>query len=436
MRGIMVRGQVERFAAQAWLVARIYGGYKGIQLARRLGLADRQDRLVRHHRRSAEAAYALATRLEGLPIKVCQFLGSRADILPDAYVEVLSRLQDKVPPRRAALMRAVIERELDRPLGEVFAEFDDVPIASASLAQVHRARLHDGREVAVKVQYPEIAHLVATDIRNFAFLVGALARLEPSFDFRVLVDEVTKLVPLELDFLNEASNAERMAACLAGRTDVFVPPVVREHSTARVLVSEFAPGVRLTDVDGLRKQGTDPKDVARRVSEIFTEMILVHGFFHGDPHPGNILVQPGPRLVLIDFGLAKALPDDFRAAVVRLTMAIMAGQPHEIAAAFRALGFRTKNDSDDSLAMLGEAFLGFALRNGIAYANPALLQKFNDELPRVMRANPLVGVPGDILLVGRVMGLLSGIGKQLGSDVDPAALLLPYLAGGGAAESS
>jgi predicted unusual protein kinase regulating ubiquinone biosynthesis (AarF/ABC1/UbiB family) len=294
---------------------------------------------------------------------------------------------------------------------------------------VHRARLHDGREVAVKIQYPEIANLVATDIRNFVFLVRVLARLEPDFDFRVFVDEVTKLVPLELDFLNEARNAERMAACLAGRADVLVPTVVHELSTGRALVSEYAAGVRVTDVAGMAAMGVDAKDVARRLSEVFTEMILVHGFFHGDPHPGNILVQPGPRLVLLDFGLAKALPNDFREAVARLTLAIMGGDKATIAAAFRALGFRTKEDSDESLAMLGEAFIGFALRTGRAYADPEMLAKFNEELPRAMKSNPLVAVPGDILLVGRVMGLLSGIGKQLGSEVDPAALLLPYLAG-------
>src|SRR5262249_53090669 len=169
-----------------------------------------------------------------------------------------------------------------------------------------------------------------------------------------------------------------MARCPAGGGGGSRPPVVHEHSTGRVLVSEFAPGVRLTDVAGMTAMGVDPKDVARRVSEIFTEMILVHGFFHGDPHPGNILVQPGPRLVLLDFGLAKALPADFRAAIVRLTMAIMSGQPSDVAAAFRALGFRTKTESDESLALLGEAFLGFALKNGVAYANPAMLDKFND----------------------------------------------------------
>jgi predicted unusual protein kinase regulating ubiquinone biosynthesis (AarF/ABC1/UbiB family) len=432
----MVRGQTERFVAQAWLLARVYAGYKRLQLQYRLGFGGDDAALKRHHRRSAEATYRMATRLEGLPIKVCQFLGSRADVLPDEYVEVLSQLQDKVPARPSEAMRAVVEEELGRPIAAVFAEFADVPIASASLAQVHRARLHDGRDVAVKIQYPEIAHLVDTDIRNFAFLVAILARLEPNFDFRVLVDEVTKLVPLELDFLNEAANAERMAGFLAPRHDVFVPPVVHEFSTRRVLVSQFAPGVRLTDVEGMKRMGVDPKDVARRVSEIFTEMILVHGFFHGDPHPGNILVQPGPRLVLLDFGLAKTLPAHFREAVVRLTASIMGGDSHQIAQAFRALGFRTKKDSDESLAVLGEAFLGFALKNGMAYANPAMVDKFNEELPKAMKENPLVEVPGDILLVGRVMGLLSGISKQLGSEVDPTALLLPYLAGAGPADGT
>ncbi|MGH7895924.1 MAG: AarF/UbiB family protein, partial [Candidatus Binatia bacterium] len=254
----MVSGQTERFVVQAWLVARVYAGYKRIQFARRLGVGGGDPVLTRQHRRSAEATYAMATRLEGLPIKVCQFLGSRADILPDEYVEVLSQLQDKVPPRSMDVMRPVLEQGLGRSISEVFAEFDERPIASASLAQVHRARLRDGRDVAVKIQYPEIARLVATDIRNFAFLVGVLARLEPGFDFRVLVDEVTKLVPLELDFVNEAANAERMAECLRGRDDVFVPPVVRELGSARVLVSEFALGVRCTDVAGMQRMGVDP----------------------------------------------------------------------------------------------------------------------------------------------------------------------------------
>jgi predicted unusual protein kinase regulating ubiquinone biosynthesis (AarF/ABC1/UbiB family) len=423
---MLVEGQ--RFAAVATLVARIYGGYKLLQWRARLTGADLAVRYARHHRRSAEAAYRLATRLEGLPIKVCQFLGSRADVLPEEYVEVLSRLQDRVPPRPLATLLPLVRRELGRPVDAVFAALEPTPLASASLAQVHRGRLRDGREVAVKIQYPEIGERVAMDLRNVSRLIRVLARLEPDFDFRVLIEEVEKYVPLELDFVHEAENAERMAGCLRARDDVLVPAVLREWSGRRVLVMEYAAGARVTDLEALRTLGVDRRDLARRLVDLFCEMILVHGFFHADPHPGNILVQPGPRLVLLDFGLVKDLPPAFRVGVVRLTAAILGGDRTAVAAAFRALGFRTRDAADESLAWLGEVFLGWAVRNGRSYADRELVARLGAEVQRVMRANPVVQVPSDVLLVGRVLGLLSGIGKQLSAEVDLAATLLPHLA--------
>src|SRR5438876_6456883 len=306
---------VRRFSALAALVARIYGGYKLIQLSRGFAAARGDGvRLARHHRRSAEGAYRLATRLEGLPIKVCQFVGSRADILPAEYVEVLSQLQDRVPPRRLATFLPLLRRELGRPVEAAFAELDPAPLASASLAQVHRGRLRDGREVAVKMQYPDIEQVVRVDLRSFAVLIGVLARLERDFDFRALIREVEKYVPLELDFVHEADNAERMATLLGERPDILVPAIVRELSTRRVLVMEYTPGVRVTDVEGLRALGVDPAAVARRLIDLFCEQFLVHGSFHADPPPANTLSHPAGRPVLPAFGLAKTFPPPSRAA--------------------------------------------------------------------------------------------------------------------------
>jgi predicted unusual protein kinase regulating ubiquinone biosynthesis (AarF/ABC1/UbiB family) len=420
-------GASRRFAIVAALVARVYAGYKFIQLTSRLGWPNAIARYARHDRRSARAVYRMAIRLEGLPIKVCQFLGSRADVLPKDYVTVLSALQDRVPPRPLAVVTSMIESELGRPWQQAFAALDPVPLAAASLAQVHRGRLPDGREVAIKVQYPEIARLVAIDLRNFAFLVRVLARLEPDFDFRIVIDEVEKYVPRELDFANEAANADRMRQLLAARRDVVVPAIVHELSTPRLLVMDYVPGVRLTDVDALRQLGVDPKDLARRLMELFCDQILIHGFFHADPHPGNILVQRDGRMVLLDFGLAKDLPPGFSAGIARLVGAIVGGDKAAVAAAFRALGFKTRDPSDESLWWLGEAFLGWTLRNKRSYADMELVNLLNAETPRIMRANPVVELPGDVLLIGRVLGILSGVSKQLGSEVDVSALLVPYL---------
>jgi ubiquinone biosynthesis protein len=416
-----------RFAIVAGQVARIYSGYKLIQWTSRLGWPNAAARYARHDRRSAQGVYRMAIRLEGLPIKVCQFIGARADVLPADYVTVLSQLQDRVPPRPLPGIIAAIEQELGRPWQAAFAELDAEPLAAASLAQVHRGRLHDGREVAIKVQYPEIARLVAIDLKNFAFLVRVLARLEPNFDFRIIIDEVEKYVPRELDFRSEAANADRMRRALAARSDVVVPLVVHELSTERLLVMAYEPGVRLTDVDALRQLGVDPKDLARRLLELFCDQILIHGFFHADPHPGNILVQPGGRMVLLDFGLAKDLPPGFTTGIATLLGAILGGDRAAVAAAFRVLGFKTRDASDESLWWLGEAFIGWTLRNKRSYADPELVNLVNAETPRIMRANPVVELPGDILLIGRVLGILSGVSKQLGSEVDVTALLMPYL---------
>jgi predicted unusual protein kinase regulating ubiquinone biosynthesis (AarF/ABC1/UbiB family) len=419
-----------RFLLVAQMVVRIYVGYKRIQLRGRfISQYGQDDRYARHHRRSAELIYQTALRLEGWFVKACQFIGTRADILPPEYVEVLSRLHDQVPPRPFAVMKQRIEEELGKPVAEVFSSLSTEPIAAASLAQVYKATLHDGRCVAVKVQYPDIATLVDLDVRNVAFFVEWLARLEPRFDFRFVIRELRRYIPLELDFVHEAKNAEMVGKNFASRgdMDVLVPRIHWDFTTSRLLVMEFMDGIKVTEVEALRQAGIDTRAVAQKLTDAYLQQILLDGLFHADPHPGNLLVQPGPRLVFLDFGLTKDLPPEFPAEMARLMTAIVLQDAAAIVASFRRLGFVTKKGGTESLLVLGEAMLGHSVKENKSYADPEMVERFNAEMSEAMRKDPIIEAPGDLVLVGRVMGLLSGVGKQLGSDVNLFATLMPYL---------
>jgi ubiquinone biosynthesis protein len=229
--------------------------------------------------------------------------------------------------------------------------------------------------------------------------------------------------------LNEARNCETIRRNFASRADVVIPRVYHELTTRRVLTMELVEGVKVTDLEGLARAGIDRRAVAQKLTEIFTEMILRDGFFHADPHPGNILIQPGPRIVILDFGLAKDFPPAFRDAFVRLTFAILTSNREAILGAFSDLGFRTRDGSPETLLMLANLFLGNSVRRNRAYADKDLVEEFSAELPRALRANPIVEVPADVILVNRVMGLLSGLGKTLDSQVNLFATLMPYAQG-------
>ena len=418
--------QAWRFAVVAWNFLLIYLTYKRYARTKDRPALEREQLLSEAHRKSAERLFRLATRMEGLLIKTGQFISSRADVAPPEYVSVLSRLQDRVPPRPYREVREQVRTELGSLPEELFARFEPRPIASASLAQVHRARLHSGEEVAVKVQYPDIEHVVETDLRNVSLLVRLLARLEPNFDFRVIMDEMRRAVPRELDFRIEADSCERVAESMAHRRDVVLPGIYRGYSARRVLTMEYMPGTKISDIEGLLEQGIDPNQVALIMTEAFCEQVLIHGFFHADPHPGNLLVQPGPRVVFLDFGLTKELPDEFRVNYARLTLAILSQDPEAMVDAFRAIGFRTKSDDPEALVALGQAFFESSGPDQKAYIDSDVMPEVNERLSRILQANPVTHIPADILLIFRVLGLMSGLQKRLDSRVNMAATITPY----------
>jgi predicted unusual protein kinase regulating ubiquinone biosynthesis (AarF/ABC1/UbiB family) len=341
-------------------------------------------------------------------------------------VAILGHLQDNVPPRPYAVIAGQVAGELGKPPTETFRDFSRVPVASASLAQVHRATTHDGRDVAVKVQYPGIDRVVETDLRNMSLLVRFLARIERDFDYRLLFAEYTKYTPRELDFEMEGRSGEEVARNLAHRADVRVPKIDWSSTSRRVLTTEFIDGIKISDTAALAAAGIDPGQVAQIMTEAYCEQILVHGFFHADPHPGNLLVLPGPIVVFIDFGLSKDLPAAFRLNYAKLTVAIMRQDDAGMAEGFAAIGFETKSGDPDSLVALGRAFFESAGPDGKPYVDAEVMPEVNERLAVMLKDNPVTRMPADILLIFRVLGLMSGLQKRLDSRVSMADTILPY----------
>lgn len=366
------------------------------------------------HRRGAARTLDTAASLGGVLIKAGQFASTRPDLLPSAYVAGLAALQDRVPPQPWSVIEPTIGRELGRPPGEVFAALEPEPVAAASIAQVHRARLPDGRAVAVKVQYPAMAEIAAADLAALELIAATIVRLEPAVRLGPIVDYLRQTLPLELDFRREAKALADLRDALAGRDDVVIPAVIDELSTARLLVMEWVDGIKITDRAALLGAGIDPRAVARTLNDLYAEQLFRRGFLHADPHPGNLLVQPGPRLVLLDHGLTVALPPGLVEALGEMVRALATGDFEALAAALTAAGLRLEAGLDlAALLQLVGVLLGGE--------RPGAMADVGD-VGRRLGAG-LGEIPVDLLLVGRALGLLDGITRQLDPELDALELV-------------
>jgi aarF domain-containing kinase len=403
----------------AWDATIIYWGYKRTQRrVRSLTTAQADAAWEAQHDRSAQRLYRLCIDLKGLYIKAGQFIGTRADLVPYPYVRWLGQLQDRVPPRPVAEVRATIEREFGRSIEELFAEFDDEPLAAASLAQVHRARLPDGRDVAVKVQYPEVEELVDLDLRNLRAIVRLVAWREPRFDYRAIWAESAQEIPHELDFVREAAMQRRVAVNLQSEPRVILPEVVDTLLTRRVLLTTYIDGVGILDREALERHGVDRVALAETLAGAYGRQIIVDGLFQADPHPGNILVCPDGTLALLDFGLTKQLTDETRFGFSRMIVAASQQNPIAVMETFKELGIRTKHD--DPASILNLVRLLFDARP--VAGDQSLVQESHAALDY----NPIHAIPSDLILIGRVIGLLRGVSASMDIPFTPMEWLLPY----------
>ncbi|KAM9341177.1 aarF domain-containing protein kinase 1 [Symphorus nematophorus] len=295
------------------------------------------------HRRSAEHLRDLCCANRGTFIKVGQHLGALDYLLPEEYTSTLKVLHSRAPQSSMEEIQQVIREDLGKELSDLFVSFEEKPQGAASLAQVHKAVLHDGRTVAVKVQHPKVQRQSSKDIVVMEVLVRAVHWLFPDFAFMWLVEEAKKNMPLELDFLNEGHNAEKVAKMLSHFPFLKVPVIHWHLSTKRILTMEFAEGGQVNDRDYMKKHGINVNEISENLGKMYSEMIFVHGFVHCDPHPGNVLVRKCPRskkteIVLLDHGLYQVLQPDFRLDYCRLWQALIKGDMPGVERYSRRLG--------------------------------------------------------------------------------------------------
>lgn len=352
----------------------------------------------RAHRRTGEAIYNLATSLRGGMVKFGQIAGSRADYFPAAFVEPLSGLHDQVPGRPFSELRSYVSEELESSVESVFAEVDEEPIAAASLAQVHRARLNDGSDVVIKIQYPEARKIFPIDLASMRRSLRVVHWLNKRIDLRSIANELSEFVTMELDFTREARSTKRVRESFAGDDRIRIPHVHEELSTERLLVLDFLPGRRIGDTKALEEMGLCLKATAERVADIYCTMIFEHGFFHGDPHPGNMLIETDGTVGLIDFGLAKELPSGFAVGVATMIVKSMSGDADGSLEAARSIGFEIGGQSPEDFKALIMMLMG---DYGAANVLGAL------------KASPLDRVPSHFAIIGRVFLLLNGLSHRL-----------------------
>ena len=412
----------------------------------RIGLQRITERTrPRRMRRFARAFHGLAVELGGLMIKVGQFMSSRLDVLPPEITAELEGLQDEVPAEAFADIRDLAERELGVPLATVFAEVESAPLAAASLGQAHAAILAPAlaadvgfSRAVLKVQRPGIDGIVAVDLaalRKVGRWLSHVRLVSRRVDMPALVEEFAVTSLEEIDYLQEAANAERFRQNFAAHDGVAVPEVVWERTSRRVLTLEDVSAIKISDVDALRAAGIDPHDVALRFATVMFDQLFTHAFFHADPHPGNVFVtprddaEPGEwRLTFIDFGMMGEVPAGTRGALRSLLIAAATRDGRGLVAAMREVGVLLPNaDASELERAMTQLFARFG---GMGFAelrdvDPREFRDFGHQFSDVIRTLPFQ-LPENFLLIIRAISLTSGVCSTLDPKFNLWDAIEPY----------
>ncbi|XP_024929042.2 protein ACTIVITY OF BC1 COMPLEX KINASE 8, chloroplastic [Ziziphus jujuba] len=415
----------------------IYTGYKAFQL--RVSFVkdvQKQEQMwERQHEVAAEKIYAMCYDLGGFFLKIAQIIG-KPDLAPAAWVRRLVTLYDQAPPTPFNAVQSVLEKEFGKSVGEIFERFDVDPLGSASIAQVHRARLKgDKSDIVVKVQHPGVQELMMTDIHNLQAFALYMQKTDIKFDLYSITKEIEKQIGYEFDFVREANAMEKIRRFLFEnnkKPPVLVPRVVRNLVTRRVLVMEYIDGIPIMDLGNeIAKRGINPdsriavaakQNILKSLTIAYGQMILKDGYFHADPHPGNILICKGSEVALLDYGQVKDLPDSLRLGYANLVLAIADDDPVKASESYRELGIETvsncKNEQQE-LFRLAQTMFDTKLPPGVT-----MLQPFAEESS--IKKIGVQSFPEELFSVLRTVHLLRGLSVGLGINYSCAEQWRPF----------
>jgi predicted unusual protein kinase regulating ubiquinone biosynthesis (AarF/ABC1/UbiB family) len=379
-----------------------------------------------HARARAREAADLVASLGPAFIKAGQALSTRPDIVPPLLLEELAQLQDQLPGFDSALAMACIEDDLGQPVNEIYAQLDREPISAASLGQVHKGVLHSGEKVAVKVQRPGLREQITLDlyiVRNIAAWLNRNVGLIRS-DLVALIDELGKRVFEEMDYCNEASNAETFAQLHAHNPRIAVPRIYREATSRRVLTMEWIDGVKLTNLEAVRELGIDPDELVQVGVNCSLQQLLEHGFFHADPHPGNLLALPDGRLAYLDFGMMSEVSRESRTGLIQAVVHLVNRNFGKLSKDFVSLGFLAEDVNLEPIVPAFEGVFGQALEMGVSRMD---FKAVTDDLSGVMYRFPFQ-VPPYYALIIRSLVTLEGIALSVDPDFKILGAAYPYFA--------
>lgn len=431
-----------RFVRAYTVTFQILSKYILLFLVRKIIGAPRAEGLMtRSHAKTARQIIHNILKLKGLYIKIGQTLSIMTNFLPEELTSGLEELQDAVPPHPIEDVEKRFMEDFGKKPSEIFAKFEETPIASASLAQVHVAYLANGKKLAVKLQYPEIDRLVVADLKTIKRIFGFVDFFFPGYGLKEVYRESAKIILQELDLTTEGKNLEKIRDNFAGHPQYVFPKIYWEYSSPKILTAEFVEGIKVTNVELLKKTGIDPHDVAVSLIHMYCKQIFKDGVYHADPHPGNIIVVPNPpqggfQIALVDYGATATITPQIRGGITLFVEGLIKKDTRLLSTAMKQMGFVARAENEEAFDKIVDYFYGkikgikienFRELNISQFQNLGDILEFKKMDISLRELSTTFHVPKDWILLERALILMMGLTAHLDPRLNPTEIVLPYV---------